>query len=209
MFANTASKPSGSSVKERVTPPWYRQFWPWFLIALPATVVVAGFFTLYLAIKYSDTLVSDNYYKDGLAINQQLSQDLRASELALTARLVFENDRDSDSDHVVLHLSSARKDVVLPDALSLQLLHPTDSTADRVLLFVAASDGRYRARLPELPAHRFYLRLLPGHIIDKEKQKLAEWRLSTEINFDTEQTVIFSAAVFDKSTEVNDDASSL
>ena len=26
--------------------PWYRQFWPWFLIALPGTVVVAAIGTL-------------------------------------------------------------------------------------------------------------------------------------------------------------------
>jgi FixH len=29
--------------------PWYRQFWPWFLIALPGSVVIASFVTLYIA----------------------------------------------------------------------------------------------------------------------------------------------------------------
>lgn len=29
---------------------WYRQFWPWFLIALPGTTVVACMFTIWLAI---------------------------------------------------------------------------------------------------------------------------------------------------------------
>ena len=29
--------------------PWYRQAWPWFLISLPATAVIAGSFTFYLA----------------------------------------------------------------------------------------------------------------------------------------------------------------
>mgnify|MGYP001818893455 CR=1 FL=1 len=40
-------------------PPWYRQFWPWFIIALPAAVVVASFFTLWLAISNPDPLVVD------------------------------------------------------------------------------------------------------------------------------------------------------
>jgi len=39
--------------------PWYRQFWPWFLIALPAAAVIAGFFTLYLAITHPDPLIID------------------------------------------------------------------------------------------------------------------------------------------------------
>ena len=31
--------------------PWYRQFWPWFLIAMPGTVVIASMVTLYLALQ--------------------------------------------------------------------------------------------------------------------------------------------------------------
>jgi hypothetical protein len=39
--------------------PWYKQFWPWFIIALPASVVVASFFTLWLAVSNPDHLVVD------------------------------------------------------------------------------------------------------------------------------------------------------
>lgn len=40
--------------------PWYKQFWPWFIIALPASAVVAGFYTLWLAINTPDYLVVDD-----------------------------------------------------------------------------------------------------------------------------------------------------
>jgi hypothetical protein len=40
--------------------PWYRQFWPWFIIALPAAAVIASFFTLWLAISNPDYLVVDD-----------------------------------------------------------------------------------------------------------------------------------------------------
>lgn len=40
-----------------VIEPWYKQFWPWFIIALPASVVIASFFTLWLAISNPDHLV--------------------------------------------------------------------------------------------------------------------------------------------------------
>lgn len=44
--------------------PWYKQFWPWFIIALPASVVVASFITLWLAISNPDPLVvNDDDYR--------------------------------------------------------------------------------------------------------------------------------------------------
>lgn len=40
--------------------PWYKQFWPWFIIALPASAVIAGFYTLWLAINNPDYIVVDD-----------------------------------------------------------------------------------------------------------------------------------------------------
>ena len=40
--------------------PWYRQFWPWFIIALPASAVIAGIITFYLAVSRPDQLVVDD-----------------------------------------------------------------------------------------------------------------------------------------------------
>ena len=51
---------------------WYREPWPWLLMMGPAIVIVAGFYTLWLAIQSNDGLVADDYYKRGLAINQTL-----------------------------------------------------------------------------------------------------------------------------------------
>ena len=52
--------------------PWYRQFWPWFLIALPGTVVIASLVTVYIAVNNADPVVDGNYYKHGLTINERL-----------------------------------------------------------------------------------------------------------------------------------------
>lgn len=59
--------------------PWYRQFWPWFIIALPASAVVASFITLWLAISNPDPLVieHDDY--------QQLNSELKAQAPAQTS----------------------------------------------------------------------------------------------------------------------------
>jgi len=52
--------------------PWYRQFWPWFIIALPASAVIASFISLWLAVSNPDHLVvnEDEY--------QQLRSELKA-----------------------------------------------------------------------------------------------------------------------------------
>lgn len=78
------TQPHGKSV-----PAWKN---PWFLFVfgLPAIVVVACFITLYLAIKSDDGVVTKDYYKEGLAINQDLRLEKKAQELGLRGRLTFE-----------------------------------------------------------------------------------------------------------------------
>jgi hypothetical protein len=39
------------------TLPWYRQFWPWFIISLPAAAVVACMVTIWLAVTNPDAIV--------------------------------------------------------------------------------------------------------------------------------------------------------
>ena len=39
--------------------PWFKQFWPWFIIALPAAAVIASFVTLWLAISNPDQVIVD------------------------------------------------------------------------------------------------------------------------------------------------------
>ncbi|MBQ0721405.1 MAG: FixH family protein [Gammaproteobacteria bacterium] len=193
---------SGAGQITPPAPPWYRQFWPWFLIALPASVVVAGFFTLYLAIKYSDDLVSDNYYRDGLAINLQLNQDVRATELALSARLNFDGASDDAIQVLALELKSGLETFAMPAVLKLYLLHPTDASGDRVVKLMAAGGGRYRGQLPPLPVQRVYLRLIPAvvnknateDVSEQDSLHSAAWRLAGEIDFTSSPLVTLQAS---------------
>ena len=101
--------------------PWYRQIWPWVLIAIPGSSVVGGILMIYLAMTGSNHLVKDSYYKDGMAINRQLDRDRLAEKLGLEARIDFD----------VLEGTII---VVLPGveeyALEAELFHPTDRTRD-------------------------------------------------------------------------------
>ncbi len=56
------------------TQPWFRQFWPWFIIALPAAAVIAGFTTLWIAIGAAPERI-DNF--GAMAIPVEFTLDRR------------------------------------------------------------------------------------------------------------------------------------
>ena len=79
-------------MKTLLTPikPWYREPWPWLLMSGPAIVVVAGIITAVLAVRTQDGLVVDDYYKQGLAVNKDLSRDLAAKTAGLSAEVTLD-----------------------------------------------------------------------------------------------------------------------
>ena len=132
------------------TTPWYRQRWPWFLILGPAVVVVAGFVTLYIALRTDDGLVADDYYKRGLAINQTLARAARSAALDLSATVDVERDGT-----VHAHLSSKG---ALPPVVRLRLLHPTRAGLDESADLALGPDGRYTGHVePAAPGRRLVL----------------------------------------------------
>lgn len=61
-----------SDKPDTVSPPWWKFGYVWLILAGPAIVVVAGFYTLWLAIKTPDPVVSEDYYRKGVEINKTL-----------------------------------------------------------------------------------------------------------------------------------------
>lgn len=109
--------------------PWYRQGWPWFLIALPATAVVGGIITAILAVRGFDGPVVADYYKQGLAINEEVARAQLARELAIAAEAELAGFADGDRVRVVLQ---AARPLPPEAALRLRLAHPGRPGEDRV-----------------------------------------------------------------------------
>ncbi len=130
-----------NAVTKTDTLPWYREPWPWVLIALPAAAVVGCAITLYLALASADGMVARDYYKRGLAINGELARTQRAAQLGLRAEVDLAG--FGGGDRVRVHLSAER---ALPaeTALRLTLVHPARDGADRTLMLgrVSAGDGQ-------------------------------------------------------------------
>ena len=62
---------------EHDTLPWYRQFWPWLLIGLPAAVVIACVITISIALQHDDPLQE---LRRPLAVVQLAFQQCQAVE---------------------------------------------------------------------------------------------------------------------------------
>lgn len=140
-----------STLTPQAQPPWYRQGWPWFLIALPATSVVAGVITLIIAIQTFDGLVVDDYYKEGRAIVQTIGRTEHAIELGMRARL---NVR-SESIRVQLDAAEAGS---LPERIILSVTHPTRRGHDQQLVMDGAG-GVYEASLAPLSTGRWLFQI--------------------------------------------------
>ena len=136
------------------TKPWYREPWPWLLMAGPAAVIVAGIATTVLAVRSFDGLVADDYYKQGLGINRVLAREDRARALGLAAAVQFSPDRRRV--RVVLANGARAK------AIKLALVHPTRPEADQSLVLPHRADGTYEGAITPPHAAAIGLRIEDG-----------------------------------------------
>ncbi len=113
--------------------PWYKQFWPWFIITLLGSAVAASLVTVAIAVNNADDLVADDYYKVGLAINQRLERRKKASELGISASLAF-----SHTEIIV-----TTKNIDHNAALVLNLTHPFDASKDLQIYLTSVSRDEF------------------------------------------------------------------
>ena len=157
--------------------PWYRQAWPWFLISLPATAVIAGSFTFYLAARGWDGPVAADYYKQGLAINEELGRATRARELGVAATVKLGG--LMVGERVRVELESAEP---LPPeaALRLRLIHPGRREADRLAVLSrvdVGADGRTAAYTGEWQQGEADPRLSQQVVAWQVVLETPQWRL--------------------------------
>jgi hypothetical protein len=71
-----------------ITPPapWWKFGHVWLVIAGPALVVVAGFVTLYLALRFPDPVITKDYHRQGLEVNQTLANPAASLAPAVQGR---------------------------------------------------------------------------------------------------------------------------
>lgn len=116
--------------------PWYRQFWPWFLIFLPGSAVVASFASLHIALQNADSLVRDDWYQHGTRINDYLALQEEAGRRGIRAALAL----DASGRTLTAVVEGPALD--LP-TLQLKLHHPTDARRDIEIVLAASGPNRF------------------------------------------------------------------
>lgn len=162
-----------ASVTENTPVPWYKQGWPWFLIALPGTAIVAGVITLVIAATTWDGLVVDDYYKEGKAFVQTIERTERAKALGLVAKLSIR------TDFIRIELSSLKDVSAVPKTIHLTVSHPTRGGLDQELILSGAG-GVFEGSMSPLSTGRWLFQ-----IEDESRQ----WRMNGAAYLPTETEV--------------------
>lgn len=148
--------------------PWYREPWPWILMAGPVLVIIAAVVTIWIAVVSNDGLVTDDYYKEGLAVNQRLQRDQQASDLGVRADVM----KSGKSLRLVL---KGGEKLALPEAINLKLAHPTMSGQDQVVVMTSQGQGFY---VGELGAD------ISGRWLVSIEDPMGQWRVHSDWRVD-------------------------
>lgn len=151
------------------------------MIALPASVVVASIYTVGLAFRSADTLIEDDYYKEGLAINQSIAREQMAVDIGLKGYLEIYQGADNITQIRVL-LEGTRA-----SALSLKLNHPFDMKLDQHLLLLPTEELNLYQTSAVVPLQRWYTELTADSSVDAEQN----WRIQLEHDFRDSNKVTF------------------
>ena len=157
-------------MKPEDTQPWYRQFWPWFIIALPAASVIGGLTTLWISMQTTDSLVLRS--EDG--IRNASDRHIAAERFAATAGLavLVEINRETGAVSAVMRSGDLEE---VPATLEFELSHPAFAERDQAIALAkampdAAGNPVWAGHFATVPEGRFYAVLKAGDT----------WRLTAE-----------------------------
>jgi hypothetical protein len=144
----------------------------------PAAVVVAATYTGWLAFSRQDALVVGDYYKQGLAINQDLHRDRVATSMGLSLNGRY----DAASGTLNGTLRSFGQPIA--GKVLLHLAHPTQPEKDIQLTAQPNRHGDFSVGLPMLERARWEV------LVEGERR---DWRLSGTWNWPRQQMLDLKA----------------
>jgi hypothetical protein len=120
--------------------PWYKHPHVWLLITFPVLAILGGMHMLYLAATSKDSLVSDNYYKEGNNINQRLQLEKAALAKGITAQVILGDNQQS------IRILLNKKEL---GPIKLKIVHPTMNGLDQEITLSNPTAGMYIGNLKQ------------------------------------------------------------
>ncbi len=149
-----------------MTSPWYKHFWPWFIIGILGAVIIKTIIAVILFNNNQVSLVTEDYYKEGKAISIDLSKINVAKAFQLNAHV-------SSKENVILITLDKGKTPNFP-ALNVQLSHRTLEEKDIKTMLTSDASGNYKLTLDEMISGPWFLKLSPHN---------SEWLIQGKVNF--------------------------
>ena len=112
---------------------------------------------LWIAVDTADSLVVDDYYKEGRAINQRLEKDQAAVDRGISL-LASIRPVDSNAQRIEV-VFSANPGVSAPEFIRLRLSHPTLKQFDIQATLKKTGSNRYSTDIPGITDGRWYAQL--------------------------------------------------
>jgi len=160
--------------------PWYKQVWPWVLMSIPFSVIIAMSITLTLASRQGDApMVIDDYYKEGRGINVEIAKVVKAQELNITFNFRTEGDR-----FVLTFASGQPKELT---SLLVQFYHGTQATRDSEQRVTANAQGEFVGELPAQLTGSWTITITPFD---------TTWRLSQPLRLPAEQSILLEPQTY-------------
>lgn len=132
---------------------WYKQFWPWFLIIVPLSSMVLSFTMMTLAFTGEDSMVIDDYYKEGRGINLKIQKLQQAKILNIATKVQVL------SDYIEVTFVSGEAEN--GEALTLDFFHSTQAFKDFSVTLLRDANGTYRAPLSHKVMGKWHISLHP------------------------------------------------
>ena len=148
---------TGRSKREQRQSIWYREPYVWLFFAFPLAAVIGSVITGKLALQSDDGLVVDDYYKQGLEINQVLKRDRLAHAFSIAAKIqIFQEQK------TFRLMLTGNESFIPPDTITVSFLHSTRSGFDRKIQVARNDKNLYQAELPKLAKGRWYIQIETG-----------------------------------------------
>ncbi|MEL0083369.1 MAG: FixH family protein [Gammaproteobacteria bacterium] len=125
-------------MSDYLEPPWHRQFWPWFILSLLLSVVIASFITLSIALQDPDGEVVGSIRASGSKVATHL--ELNPEGASVVAGI--------DDRLLIARLPQSLQ----ANTLRLTLLHPTRAGNDIALPMSQTGSVEWVAELPPAAA---------------------------------------------------------